>query len=88
MIDYSASKAALSNFCKSLSKEYVPRGIRVNTVCPGPVATDLWLGAHGVAATVSKASGANAPGVAAGAAAPSAVRFPPVAWYALFTWAD
>ena len=71
VIDYSASKAALSNFCKSLSKEYGPRGIRVNTVCPGPVATDLWLGTHGVAATVSKATGANAEAVAAGAAAES-----------------
>ena len=71
VIDSSASKAALSNFCKSLSKEYGPRGIRVNTVCPGPVATDLWLGTHGVAATVSKATGANAEAVAAGAAAQS-----------------
>jgi NAD(P)-dependent dehydrogenase (short-subunit alcohol dehydrogenase family) len=43
----------------------------VNTVCPGPVATDLWLGTHGVAATVSKATGANAEAVAAGAAAQS-----------------
>lgn len=70
MIDYSASKATLSNFCKSLSEEYGPRG-RVNTVWAGPVATDLWLGAHGVAATASKASGANAEAVAAGAAAQS-----------------
>ena len=50
MIDYSAAKAALTNFCKSLSKEVGPRGIRVNTVSPGPVATDLWLGDDGVAA--------------------------------------
>jgi NAD(P)-dependent dehydrogenase (short-subunit alcohol dehydrogenase family) len=31
--------------------------VRVNTVSPGPVETDLWLGDHGVAATVA---GANA----------------------------
>src|SRR4051795_3861064 len=32
VIDYSAAKAALANLCKSLSKEFGPRGIRVNTV--------------------------------------------------------
>jgi NAD(P)-dependent dehydrogenase (short-subunit alcohol dehydrogenase family) len=60
VMDYSAAKAALANFSKSLSKEVGPRGIRVNTVSPGPVATDLWLGDHGVAATVSHATGASA----------------------------
>jgi NAD(P)-dependent dehydrogenase (short-subunit alcohol dehydrogenase family) len=57
VIDYSAAKAGLSNFCKSLSKEVGGKGIRVNTVSPGPVATDLWLGESGVAATLSGASG-------------------------------
>jgi len=59
VMDYSAAKAALASFSKSLSKEVGPRGIRVNTVSPGPVATDLWLGDHGVAATVSAATGAK-----------------------------
>ncbi len=59
VMDYSAAKAALASFSKSLSKEVGPRGIRVNTVSPGPVATDLWLGEHGVAATVSGATGAR-----------------------------
>jgi NAD(P)-dependent dehydrogenase (short-subunit alcohol dehydrogenase family) len=59
VMDYSAAKAALANFSKSLSKEVGPHGIRVNTVSPGPVATDLWLGDHGVAATVSRATGAR-----------------------------
>jgi NAD(P)-dependent dehydrogenase (short-subunit alcohol dehydrogenase family) len=71
VIDYSASKAALSNFCKSLSKEVGPKGIRVNTVSPGPVATDLWLGDNGVAATVARASGGDPTDVAAHAAAES-----------------
>jgi NAD(P)-dependent dehydrogenase (short-subunit alcohol dehydrogenase family) len=71
VIDYSASKAALSNFCKSLSKEVGPKGIRVNTVSPGPVATDLWLGDNGVAATVARASGCDPTDVAAHAAAES-----------------
>ncbi|HTW05433.1 MAG TPA: SDR family oxidoreductase [Streptosporangiaceae bacterium] len=59
VMDYSAAKAALASFSKSLSKEAGPHGIRVNTVSPGPVATDLWLGDHGVAATVSHATGAR-----------------------------
>ncbi|MGW7683983.1 oxidoreductase [Kribbella sp. NPDC054772] len=57
VLDYSAAKAALSNFCKSLSKEFGPRGVRVNWVSPGPVQTDLWLGDRGVAATVGRAAG-------------------------------
>ncbi|MEV6297882.1 SDR family oxidoreductase [Actinoplanes sp. NPDC051861] len=52
VVDYSASKAALANFSKALSKEVGPRGVRVNTISPGPVATDLWLGPGGVAETV------------------------------------
>jgi NAD(P)-dependent dehydrogenase (short-subunit alcohol dehydrogenase family) len=59
VMDYSAAKAALANFSKSLSKQVGPHGIRVNTISPGPVATDLWLGDHGVAATVSRATGAS-----------------------------
>jgi len=64
VIDYSAAKAALANFSKALSKEVGPRGIRVNTVSPGPVSTDLWLGDHGVAETVGQAQGAD-PGAVA-----------------------
>lgn len=59
VIDYSAAKAALAAFSKALSKEVGPRGIRVNTVSPGPVATALWLGEGGVAETLAAASGAS-----------------------------
>lgn len=68
VIDYSAAKAACLNFFKSLSKEVGGRGVRVNTVSPGPVATDLWLGKGGVAETVGGASGADPGDVAASAA--------------------
>ena len=71
VIDYCAAKAALSNLCKSLSKELGPRGVRVNTVSPGPVETDLWLGDAGVAATLATAQGTQAADVQAGAAAES-----------------
>jgi NAD(P)-dependent dehydrogenase (short-subunit alcohol dehydrogenase family) len=59
-IDYGAAKAALVNLSKSLAQEFGARGIRVNCVSPGPVGTDLWLGDHGVAATVAQATGVDA----------------------------
>jgi NAD(P)-dependent dehydrogenase (short-subunit alcohol dehydrogenase family) len=59
VLDYSAAKAAVWNISKSLSKEYGPQRIRFNTVSPGPVATDLWLGSEGFAATIAKASGTD-----------------------------
>ena len=72
VIDYSASKAALSNFAKSLSKEVGQYGIRINDVCPGPVRTDLWLGEGGVAQSVGAKAGVTPDEVAAGAVAGTA----------------
>lgn len=60
IVDYSATKAAMANYAKSLSKEFGPKGIRVNTISPGPVATDLWLADDGIAAKFAAASGASA----------------------------
>ncbi|MGW1623434.1 SDR family NAD(P)-dependent oxidoreductase [Streptomyces sp. NPDC002172] len=68
VIDYGAAKAALTNFCKALSKEVGPRGVRVNTIGPGPVETALWQGAGGVAATVGRSRGVDPREVARGAA--------------------
>ena len=45
---------------KSLAQEFGPHGIRVSCVSPGQVSTDLWLGDHGVAATIGKATGVDA----------------------------
>jgi NAD(P)-dependent dehydrogenase (short-subunit alcohol dehydrogenase family) len=69
VIDYGASKAALLNLAKSLSQELGPKGIRVTSISPGQVATDLWLGEHGVAATVGAATGAGAEAIREQAAA-------------------
>ncbi len=41
LLDYAATKAAIVNFTKGLSQELAPKGIRVNTVAPGPVWTSL-----------------------------------------------
>ena len=41
LLDYASTKGALVNFTKGLSQELAPRGIRVNTVAPGPIWTPL-----------------------------------------------
>ena len=48
-VDYGAAKAALNNLTKALSEEFAPRGIRVNTVSPGPVLTETWTAPGGAA---------------------------------------
>lgn len=45
--DYAAAKAALTNLSKALAEEFGPQGVRVNTISPGPVRTDLWQGEGG-----------------------------------------
>ncbi|WUD71247.1 oxidoreductase [Streptomyces sp. NBC_00510] len=57
VIDYTASKAALTNFSKALSKEVGPLGVRVNSIAPGPVSTDIWTGENGMADQVAQAMG-------------------------------
>lgn len=39
---YSASKAALKSLAQTLAAELAPRGVRVNSIAPGPIATPLW----------------------------------------------
>ena len=41
IVDYACTKAAIANFTKSMSKQLVPKGIRINAVAPGPFWTPL-----------------------------------------------
>jgi NAD(P)-dependent dehydrogenase (short-subunit alcohol dehydrogenase family) len=41
LLDYATTKAAIVNFTRGLAQELAPRGIRVNTVAPGPIWTPL-----------------------------------------------
>ena len=38
---YGSTKAALRSFGRSIAKELTPRGIRVNTISPGPIITPI-----------------------------------------------
>jgi NAD(P)-dependent dehydrogenase (short-subunit alcohol dehydrogenase family) len=61
--DYSAAKAALNYVGKSVSEEYGPQGIRVNTVSPGATLTDWWTKPGGAAEVLSGVTGADADAV-------------------------
>ncbi|MTE11775.1 SDR family oxidoreductase [Nocardia aurantiaca] len=54
---YSEAKAALTAFGKRLSEEFGSQGVRVNTVSPGPVGTDIWRGPDSLGAALAAASG-------------------------------
>ncbi len=40
---YSASKAAMNGAMRSMARELAPKGIRLNTVLPGPTKTEMYL---------------------------------------------
>jgi NAD(P)-dependent dehydrogenase (short-subunit alcohol dehydrogenase family) len=39
---YCASKFGVQGLSQSIAKEFADKGIRVNTICPGIVATEMW----------------------------------------------
>ncbi|WP_179032576.1 SDR family oxidoreductase [Paenibacillus kribbensis] len=53
-VPYAASKAALTNYSKSLSKEFSFKGIRINTVSPGFIQTTA---ADAMMENIAKATG-------------------------------
>ena len=52
--NYTTAKAALNALGKALNEEVGPRGVRVNTVSPGPTRTFLWEGPVGAAIAASR----------------------------------
>lgn len=57
LVAQSAAKAALSNLGKALAEEFGGRGLRVNTISPGPVWTDLWTSPGGPGDVLAKRAG-------------------------------
>jgi NAD(P)-dependent dehydrogenase (short-subunit alcohol dehydrogenase family) len=58
-VDYGAAKAALNHVSKAVSEEFGARGIRVNTIAPGPVLTDWWTKDGGAAEVIGGMAGTS-----------------------------
>ncbi|AWZ03906.1 MULTISPECIES: SDR family oxidoreductase [unclassified Streptomyces] len=58
-VGYAEAKAALNQLSKRLSEELAPRGVRVNTVSPGVVASPLWTDPNGFGGKVAEAYGVS-----------------------------
>jgi 3-oxoacyl-[acyl-carrier protein] reductase len=54
---YTVTKAAQLSLSRVFADEYAARGVLVNAVAPGPVATELWTGEEGMAAQAARRSG-------------------------------
>ncbi|MCP6711374.1 SDR family oxidoreductase, partial [Klebsiella pneumoniae] len=54
-----AVKAAVSNLGKALAEEFGSRGLRVNTISPGPVWTDLWTSPGGPGDMLAQRAGST-----------------------------
>lgn len=57
LVAQSAAKAALTNLGKALAEEFGGRGLRVNTISPGPVLTDIWTAPDGPGAALARQAG-------------------------------
>lgn len=55
--EYSVAKAAELSLSRLFADRYAERGVLVNAICPGPVATELWTGEGGLADQEKELSG-------------------------------
>jgi 3-oxoacyl-[acyl-carrier protein] reductase len=68
-VAYSVTKAAELSLSRAFADVWAPRGVLVNAVAPGPVASELWLDAGGLADQAANARGVSRDEVLEGAAA-------------------
>jgi NAD(P)-dependent dehydrogenase (short-subunit alcohol dehydrogenase family) len=62
LYDYAQTKAATTNYIKSLAKQLAPKGIRVNGVAPGPIWTPLQVSGGTTQEKLKKFGGATSLG--------------------------
>jgi 3-oxoacyl-[acyl-carrier protein] reductase len=58
-IAYSVTKAAELSLSRSFADLYARRGVLVNAIAPGPIATELWTGPGGMAEQIAEAQGST-----------------------------
>ena len=56
-IAYSTTKAAELSLSRAFAEEYAAQGVRVNAVAPGPVDSEMWMDAGGLADQAAEAKG-------------------------------
>jgi 3-oxoacyl-[acyl-carrier protein] reductase len=56
-VAYSVTKAAELSLSRAFADAYASRGVLVNAVAPGPVGTELWMAAGGLADQTAQARG-------------------------------
>jgi NAD(P)-dependent dehydrogenase (short-subunit alcohol dehydrogenase family) len=70
VVEYGATKAALTNLTKALSEEFAPQGVRVNAIAPGFVRTPMWTAPGGFGDSVAELTGSRNASEAIDKAAP------------------
>jgi 3-oxoacyl-[acyl-carrier protein] reductase len=68
-VAYSVTKAAELSLSRAYADAYAPRGVLINAVTPGPVASELWLAPGGLADQTAQARGGTREEVLEAAAA-------------------
>jgi 3-oxoacyl-[acyl-carrier protein] reductase len=68
-VAYAVSKAATLSLSRAFADHYAGRGVLVNAITPGPIATELWVGPGGLADQTAQAQGLTREQVLASTAA-------------------